>query len=92
MASNYIASNYMASNYSHLLLHISLSAQSSCVFHEVFLIVCMLCGIRLSLGRVMYCILPAIVGILLKPTDTFWCFLRILHIFYGSLNQMVVLH
>jgi len=36
---------------------------------------------------------PAVVCILLKINcDAFWCFLRLLYIFDGSLNQMGVLH
>jgi len=49
-----------------LLLHKPLSAQSSCVLHEVSLIAFMLHGMRLPFSHLMHLIPPESVCILLK--------------------------
>jgi len=54
------------------LLHISLSAQSSFVFHQVFLD-CLHDIIRLPFNHVTYFMLPAVVCILLKINCDVFC-------------------
>ena len=61
-------------------------SQALC-FTKCFLIDCMLCAIRLSFNHVMYFMVSAVVCILLKINcDAFWCFLKLLYIFDGSLK------
>lgn len=77
----------MASYSPHPQLHISLSAQSSFVFHEEFLD-CLhaLCS-KTILNHVMYFMFPAVVCIVLKINcHAFWCFLSLLCMYDDSLN------